>query len=71
MPLKRAAIIGYMEAKDRPFYSNDVILLYSVMFHLSQDGSTILTAPNTDKVIGCKTAFHLKLINDICTEYER
>ena len=30
MPLKWAAIIGYMQAKGRPFYFNDVIWLHQV-----------------------------------------
>ena len=37
MPLKWAAIIGYMQAKGRPFYSNDVIWLHQVTVPLNQE----------------------------------
>ena len=36
MPLKWAAIIGYMSAKGGPFYSNDVIWLHQVTVPLHQ-----------------------------------
>ena len=36
MPLNWAAIIGYMSARGRPFYSNDVILLHQVTVPLHQ-----------------------------------
>ena len=60
MLLKRAALIGYMQAKGRPFYSNDVIWLHQVTVPLYQE-TVPLFELNQIQSKRCDTKLHFIL----------